>query len=97
MLDDLSDCFIAKGQDGSAHQEECVLAEIIEGVWRLADLLHFRNPYFIRDAVALNDADGVPEQSVAILGHRFRYRYRIASAVGVERAIYIDAVILHIA
>lgn len=61
------------------------------------DLLYFGNSHFIRDAVVLNDADGISEQSVSVLCHRFRYRYCIASAVGVERTINVHRIVLDIA
>lgn len=40
--------------------------------------------------------DGVTEKFVAILGHRFRYFYRIMGSINIGRVIDVYTVILHI-
>lgn len=48
---------------------------------------------FVGDAVALDYADSVADQLVTILGHRFRYRYRITRPIYVGSVTDVDAIV----
>lgn len=52
------------------------------------------NYYLVGDGVDACLVDRVAEEAVTILGHRFRYRYRVARSVCIGRAGDVDAVIL---
>lgn len=55
------------------------------------------NYNLVCNGVTLDYPDSIAEVFVAVLCHRFRYRYRIASSINIGRAIYVDGVILDVA
>ena len=60
----------------------------------MVDFFYLRDADFVGDGVSLDDADGVAEELKSILGHRLRYRYRIARAVCIGRAGDVYAVVV---
>lgn len=63
----------------------------------MANLLYLGNSHLVRDAISLHDADGIAKESITVLGHRFRYRYRVASAIDIGRTIDVYRVVLNVA